>query len=194
MSTPASTSASAPDPRVLWWIGSLVGVGTFGVGVFLVVSPHETLRVLTVVMGVLLLVDGTFAVLGAIVGASENRGLLAIVGVLGMIAGLVLVKKPFDTLVVLTLVLGVWFVVAGVVRLVTAFAMIGSKAATIFAALVDLVAGVLILSWPELGLATFAVIVGIVLIVRGVLLMYAGWLLRKLDQSESQDPLSPALA
>jgi len=95
---------------------------------------------------------------------------------------------------VLTLVVGVWFVVAGVVRLVAAFAMIGSKAATIVAALVDLVAGALILSWPELGLATFAVIVGIVLIVRGVLLMYAGWLLRKLDESESQDPLSTAVA
>jgi uncharacterized membrane protein HdeD (DUF308 family) len=159
-----------------------------------VVSPHETLEVLTVVLGVLLLVDGAFAVLGAIAGASDSRGLLAIVGVLSMIAGLLLVKKPFDTLVVLTLVVGVWFVVAGVVRLVAAFAMIGSKAATIVAALVDLVAGALILSWPELGLATFAVIVGIVLIVRGVLLMYAGWLLRKLDESESQDPLSTAVA
>ncbi len=189
-----STSPSAPDPRVLWWIGSLVGLGTFCVGVFLVVSPHETLEVLTVILGVLLLVDGAFAVLGAIAGASDSRGLLAIVGVLSMIAGLLLVKKPFDTLVVLTLVVGVWFVVAGVVRLVAAFAMIGSKAATIFAALVDLVAGVLILSWPELGLATFAVIVGIVLIVRGVLLMYAGWLLRRLGESEGKDPLSTAVA
>lgn len=192
MSARTSTADGTPDPRILWWIGALVGVGTFGVGVFLVISPHETLKVLTVIMGVLLLVDGTLAVLGAIVGAGENRGLLAIVGALSVIAGLVLVKKPFDTLVVLTLVVGIWFVVAGIVRLVSAFAMIGSKAATIFTALVDLVAGVLILSWPELGLATFAVIVGIVMMVRGILLMYAGWLLRKLDESE--DPLSPALA
>jgi uncharacterized membrane protein HdeD (DUF308 family) len=192
MSTRMSTAEGTPDASVLWWIGALVGLGTFGVGLFLVISPHETLKVLAVILGVLLLVDGAFAVLGAIVGASENRGLLAIVGVLSVIAGLVLVKEPFHTLVVLALIVGVWFVVAGVVRLVAAFSMIGSKAPTIFAALVDLVAGVVILSWPELGLGTFAVIVGIVMLLRGILLMYAGWLLRKLDESE--DPLSPALA
>jgi uncharacterized membrane protein HdeD (DUF308 family) len=192
MSTRMSTAEGTPDASVLWWISALVGLGTFGVGLFLVISPHETLKVLAVILGVLLLVDGAFAVLGAIVGASENRGLLAIVGVLSVIAGLVLVKKPFHTLVVLALIVGVWFVVAGVVRLVAAFSMIGSKAPTIFAALVDLVAGVVILSWPELGLGTFAVIVGIVMLLRGILLMYAGWLLRKLDESE--DPLSPALA
>jgi uncharacterized membrane protein HdeD (DUF308 family) len=192
MSTRMSTAEGTPDASVLWWISALVGLGTFGVGLFLVISPHETLKVLAVILGVLLLVDGAFAVLGAIVGASENRGLLAIVGVLSVIAGLVLVKEPFHTLVVLALIVGVWFVVAGVVRLVAAFSMIGSKAPTIFAALVDLVAGVVILSWPELGLGTFAVIVGIVMLLRGILLMYAGWLLRKLDESE--DPLSPALA
>jgi uncharacterized membrane protein HdeD (DUF308 family) len=192
MSTRMSTAEGTPDASVIWWIGALVGLGTFGVGLFLVISPHETLKVLAVILGVLLLVDGAFAVLGAIVGASENRGLLAIVGVLSVIAGLVLVKEPFHTLVVLALIVGVWFVVAGVVRLVAAFSMIGSKAPTIFAALVDLVAGVVILSWPELGLGTFAVIVGIVMLLRGILLMYAGWLLRKLDESE--DPLSPALA
>jgi uncharacterized membrane protein HdeD (DUF308 family) len=192
MSTRMSTAEGTPDASVLWWIGALVGLGTFGVGLFLVISPHETLKVLAVILGVLLLVDGAFAVLGAIVGASENRGLLAIVGVLSVIAGLVLVKEPFHTLVVLALIVGVWFVVAGVVRLVAAFSMIGSKAPTIFAALGDLVAGVVILAWPELGLGTFAVIVGIVMLLRGILLMYAGWLLRKLDESE--DPLSPALA
>jgi len=178
----------------LWWLAALVGVVTFGVGVFLVISPHETLKVLTVIFGVLLLVDGTFALIGALVGAVENRGFLAMVGVLSIIAGLILVKKPFHTLVVLTLIVGVWFVVAGAVRLVSAFSMQGSKAASIVTAIVELIAGVLILSWPELGLATFAVIVGIVMMLRGLLLMYAGWLLHRLSHSGGQDTVTPALA
>jgi uncharacterized membrane protein HdeD (DUF308 family) len=189
-----STPDNASELRILPWLGAIVGLATFGVGLFLIISPHETLKVLTVIAGILLLVDGAFAILGAILGGSENRGFLAIVGVLSLIAGLVLVKKPFDTLVVLTLIVGIWFVVAGVVRLVAAFAMIGSKAASIFTALVELVAGVLILSWPEIGLATFAVIVGIVMVLRGLLLMYAGWLLHKVQDSEGHEPLAPAVA
>lgn len=189
-----STREHAPDPVALWWLGALVGLATFGVGLFLVISPHETLKALTIIAGVLLLVDGAFAIVGALLGPSENRGFLSIVGVLSVIAGLVLVKKPFDTLVVLTLVVGIWFVVAGAVRLVAAFAMIGSKTASIVAACVELVAGIVILSWPELGLATFAVIVGIVMMLRGLLLMYAGWLLHRLPEVPGESPVTAATA
>jgi uncharacterized membrane protein HdeD (DUF308 family) len=189
----ASARNSGSELLNLWWLGMLVGAATFGVGLFLVISPHETLTVLTVIAGILLLVDGTFAIIGAIVGATENRGFLAMVGVLSVIAGLVLVKKPFHALVALTLIVGIWFVVAGTVRFVLAFSMQGSKAATICAAVIELIAGIVILSWPELGLATFAVIVGIVMMLRGLLLIYAGWLLHRLG-SEAQDPPSPAVA
>ena len=39
----------------------------------------------------------------------------------------------------------------------------------------------MILSWPDLGLATVAVIIGIVLIMRGALFIVAGWQLHKLS-------------
>jgi len=177
------TRESPSDPVSLWWLVVLFGVVTFGVGVFFVVSPHETLKVFTVVAGIFLLVDGLLAIIGAIVGVGESRGLLAMVGVLSAIAGLVLIKKPFDSLVVLTLIVGVWFVVAGVVRLVSAFSLEGSRAAYILTAAIDLIAGIVILSWPEIGLATFAVVVGIVLILRGGLFIYAGWVLRSLEHA-----------
>jgi len=177
------TDESLTDPVSLRWPILLFGIVTFGVGVFFVVSPHETLKVFTVIAGIFLLVDGILAILGAIVGAGESRGLLAMVGVLSAIAGLVLIKKPFGTLVVFTLIVGVWFVVAGAVRLLSAFSMQGSRSAYIFTASIDLIAGILILSWPELGLATFAVIIGIVLILRGLLFIYAALLLNKLSGS-----------
>ena len=47
----------------------------------------------------------------------------------------------------------------------------------------------MILAWPDLGLATLAVIIGIVLILRGTLFMLAGWQLRVLDR----DPMSSSL-
>ena len=164
-----------------WWLFVLFGVVTLGVGVFFVVSPHETLSTFTVIAGIFLLVDGVLALLASIFNKGDGRGLLALIGVLSVLAGLVLIKKPFDTLVVFTLIVGVWFVAAGIVRLVVALGSPEARGGNIVTAILDLIAGVVILSWPDLGLATLAVIIGIVLILRGVFFIASGWQLRKLN-------------
>ena len=178
----------------LWWLLVLFGVVTLGVGIFFVVSPHETLSTFTVIAGIFLLVDGVLAIFGSIFGRGEGRGLLALIGVLSAIAGLVLIKKPFDTLVVFTLIIGVWFVVAGVVRFVIAFASPEGRGGNIVIAILDVIAGIVILSWPDLGLATLAVIIGIVLIVRGILFIVAGWQLHKLNGDLHGAPTAAAPA
>jgi uncharacterized membrane protein HdeD (DUF308 family) len=177
-----------------WWLPVLFGVVTLGVGVFFVVSPHETLSTFTVIAGIFLLVDGVLAIFGSIFGEGEGRGLLALIGVLSAIAGLVLIKKPFDTLVAFTLIFGVWFVVAGVVRFVVALASPEGRGGNIVTAILDVIAGIVILSWPDLGLSTLAVIIGIVLIVRGGLFIVAGWQLHKLDGDLHGGPIAHAPA
>lgn len=167
----------------LWWLVMLFGAAVFCVGAFFVVSPHESLSTFTVIAGIFLLVDGVLAIVGSIFGRGEGRGLLALIGVLGAIAGLVLIKKPFGTLVVFVLILGVWFVVAGVVRFVAAFGEPEGRAANIAIAILDVIAGVVILSWPSIGLATLAVIIGIVLLLRGAVFVAAGWELRRLGHA-----------
>ncbi len=177
----------------LWWLPFLFGIVTLGVGIFFVVSPHETLSTFTVIAGIFLLLDGVIVILASIFGSGEGRGLLALIGVLSVIAGLVLIKKPFETLVVFTLIVGVWFVVAGIVRAVSAFATREGRGGNLLIALVDLLAGVVILAWPDLGLATVAVIIGIVLILRGGLFIAAGWQLRRLDRAAEPDPVARAV-
>jgi len=160
--------------------------------VFFVVSPHETLSTFTVIAGIFLLVDGVLAIFGSIFNDGEGRGAMAIIGVLSAIAGLVLIKKPFDTLVAFTLIFGVWFVVAGVMRFVVALWSPEDRGGNILTAILDVVAGIVILAWPDLGLSTLAVIIGIVLIVRGLLFIVAGWQLHKLDGGTSSVPIAPA--
>lgn len=172
-----------------WWMVMLFGAAVFCVGVFFVVSPHETLSTFTVIAGIFLLVDGVLAIGTSLFARGEGRGMLALIGALSAIAGLILIKKPFGTLVVFVLILGVWFVVAGVVRLVAAFGEPEGRASNIAVALLDIIAGIVILAWPGIGLTTLAVIVGIVLIVRGVLFLMAGWELRRLGH-EAGSPLT----
>jgi uncharacterized membrane protein HdeD (DUF308 family) len=178
----------------LWWLPVLFGVVTFGVGVFFVVSPHETLSTFTVIAGIFLLVDGLLALFGSIFGKGDGRGLLALIGVLSAIAGLVLIKKPFDTLVAFTLIVGVWFVVTGVVRFVVALGEPEGRGGNLVTAIFDLLAGIVILSWPDLGLSTVAVIIGLVLIVRGALFIVAGWQLHKLSGDLHGGPIAHAPA
>jgi uncharacterized membrane protein HdeD (DUF308 family) len=178
----------------LWWLLLLFGVVALGVGIFFLVSPHETLSTFAAIAGIFVLVDGVIAVVASIFGSGEGRGLLALIGVLSAIAGLILIKKPFETLVVFTLIVGVWFVVAGIVRVVSAFASREARGGSILIALLDLAAGAVILAWPDLGLATLAVIIGIVLIVRGVLFIVAGWQLRTLDRAPETDAGARAVA
>jgi uncharacterized membrane protein HdeD (DUF308 family) len=114
------------------------------------------------------------------------------IGVLGAIAGLVLIKKPYGTLAVFVLILGVWFIVGGVVRFVLAIGEPDGRAGNIAVAILDLIAGIVILSWPAPSLATLAVIIGIVLIFRGALWIGAGWGLRglgrELDRPRTSTP------
>jgi uncharacterized membrane protein HdeD (DUF308 family) len=188
-----NSSESASDAKILSWALIVVGVLTLAVGVFFVASPHETLKVFTVIGGILLLVDGLLAIIGALVGVSESRGLLAIVGVLSVIAGVVLIKKPFQTLLVLVVILGIWLVVVGIARFVSAFSRREDRGVNIFVAIVDVIAGVVILSWPKPSLATLAVIFGIVLIIRGALFVYAGWLAHKLGRDAGSGSVAPAV-
>jgi uncharacterized membrane protein HdeD (DUF308 family) len=173
-----STDESFVSVQRLWWLFVIYGLAALGIGIFFVISPHETLSVFTVIAGIVLLVDGVIAVIRSITGELENRGLLALVGVISVVAGLVLIKHPFNSLVVLALIIGLWFVIVGGIRFVAAFAEREDRLANVLLSLLDVVIGIVILSWPEIGLATIAVIVGIGLIIRGGLFVVAGFELR----------------
>lgn len=162
----------------VWWLVALLGLISLGIGIFFVASPHETLSTFTVIAGILLIIEGALAVLSAIFSKGEGRGLLATVGVLGLIAGVILVKHPFSALVVFVMIIGIWLLVAGIVRLIAAFADSEARGANLLLAAVDAIAGIVILTWPDLSLSTLAVIIGIVLIIRGIASIYVGFAIR----------------
>ncbi|MEB3981902.1 HdeD family acid-resistance protein [Mycobacterium sp. 663a-19] len=50
-----------------------------------------------------------------------GRGWSIFVGVISLLAGIIIIASPFDSIVTLTLVVGVWFVVIGVFEIVSSF-------------------------------------------------------------------------
>jgi uncharacterized membrane protein HdeD (DUF308 family) len=81
---------------------------------------------------------------------------------------------PFKTIAVFVLVLGAWFVVVGVTRFVMAFAEGEGRLTGTVVGLLEVLAGVVVLAYPDPGLRAAAVLAGILLIVRGLALIWGG--------------------
>ncbi|HEY5144814.1 MAG TPA: HdeD family acid-resistance protein [Solirubrobacteraceae bacterium] len=182
-------SAPMPDElkafRSLWWLFLLFGLLTLAAGIIVLVWPSISLQAIAVIIGIFLLIDGVFELIASIAGRGEQgRGLVAVLGVISIIAGLILIKKPFGALTAFVVVVGIWFVISGVIRFVGAFAESENRGTNIAVGLLDVAAGIIVLVWPHVGLATLAIIIGIVLIVRGIAFTAAGWQIRKLPPDD----------
>ena len=105
--------------------------------------------------------------------------LAAVLGLLGIMAGLVVMRRPGESLLAVLLILGIWLVVTGIVDLVRAFASARDRGLRLLAAVFDLVLGGLILALPDVSLKTLALLIGIAFIVRGVLSVVRGVALRR---------------
>ncbi|HSS59355.1 MAG TPA: HdeD family acid-resistance protein, partial [Solirubrobacteraceae bacterium] len=163
-----------------WWLLAVLGVVSLVCGVLAIVYPDVTLLAVGIIFGFYLLMAGVFELVDAIVGDPASRALSAIVGVVALIAGLICLRRPGDSLLALVVVLGAFLIVTGVARLMRAFASVEHRGWSLFSAVVDLILGVLILSWPDESLVTLAVFFGISLIFRGVVSLVAAFQLRKL--------------
>ncbi len=53
----------------------------------------------------------------------SGRGLLIVVGILGLIAGVIVLAVPFESLEILALITGIWLVIMGVIEVVYSFSL-----------------------------------------------------------------------
>ena len=83
-----------------------------------------TLLALALIAGINLLLLGALSLVDSFSddGDTGARVLAAVLGLLGIMAGLVVMRRPGESLLAVLLVLGIWLVVTGIVDLVRAFA------------------------------------------------------------------------
>jgi uncharacterized membrane protein HdeD (DUF308 family) len=166
------------DARAIWWIFGLVGLLSIAAGVIVLVAPDISLVTLAVVTGIYFLIDGTFEIVRAITGDVPSRGLLALLGALSAIAGVILIRHPIQGVVAIALLVGLWLMTIGIVHFVRAFEEDGHRWMTVAVAVLEVIAGIVIVASPGIGVATLALLVGISLIVRGIALCVLAWTAR----------------
>jgi uncharacterized membrane protein HdeD (DUF308 family) len=163
-----------------WWIPMVVGLISVVCGILALVWPGVTLLALALIAGINLTILSAFVIGEAIADdGAQDRTLRIVLGVLGVIAGLLVMRRPGETLLVLILAIGIWLVLDGIADVVRAFTdPRGHRALMIAGGLIDFGLGVALLVWPKLGLGTVAVLVGLGFVARGVTLVFGGWQLR----------------
>ena len=171
-----------------WWLLAVLGAVSIVAGVLAIAYPGITLLAVGIIFGCYLLLAGVVEIVRAIIGLPESRALSAIAGVVALIAGLVCIRRPGHSVLALVVVLGIYLVVAGGLRLVLAFADADRRWLAAMGAIADMALGIAILAVPKLGLATLAVLFGISLIVRGLFACVGALQLRRLRGAHAHLP------
>lgn len=181
-----------------WWVLLVEGVLGVLFGVLAIVWPGKTLAVLIALFGLFALTVGIVRVISAIGAAASHQswgGTLA-VGILGIIAGLLILRWPGITALYVLLLIGFWAIVTGVFQIVEAtihhdeirhgwlYALNG---------LVSVLFGILMFVWPGIGLLTVVYLVGLYAIVYGIIACMLAFRVRSLpEQLEARyAPTSP---
>jgi len=164
------------------------GIVTVLAGLFAIVWPDRTLQVIAVLFGIQLVVAGIFRFVTALAvdeASGGTRVLLALLGVLSFIVGLYALRNVLVTIAALALLLGIFWIVNGVVETFTALSDRGMQGRgwAIFMGLLSIVAGVVVLVYPGISLATLAIVLGFWLIVFGVMEIVAAFRVRSVGQA-----------
>lgn len=188
MSAAVAAEAVAPSPQKnLWWLLAILGALTILVGFAALIYPGPTLLVVGLLFGIWLVIWGSFSLYRGIAesGGTAVRVLSVVIGVIGVIAGLVLIVRPGQSVVTVVFVMGVWWVVTGILEVIQGVAIHENRWANLILGLLGTAAGIVILVWPGIGLVTLVFIVGFTLIFRGTLEVVLAFQLRKLGQEAS---------
>jgi uncharacterized membrane protein HdeD (DUF308 family) len=159
------------------------GLLTLIAGIAVLVWPSETLLVLAVLFGIQLIISGIFRFVAALATddlTGGTRVLFALLGVLSIIVGLWAVRHVVLTLLALTVFLGIYWIVNGVIEVFTALSHRGmpQRGWTVAMGVLSIIAGLIVLAYPGLTLLGLAIILGIWLLIFGVMEMTAAFRLR----------------
>jgi uncharacterized membrane protein HdeD (DUF308 family) len=160
------------------------GIATLILGVLVTFHPKNSVFVVAIVIGIWLLIAGVFRIVVAIADSGETGGarwMTAIIGVIAILIGLLFLRHTYQTVAVLAVFLGIFWIIGGLMEFFHAMADKGSPARgwRIVAGLLGFAAGVVTLFVPNLTVAVLAIIMGIWLMIYGILQIIVSFTLRK---------------
>src|SRR5262245_56911534 len=168
-----STTTLTSQPTNLWWLFLLQGIAGILLGVLLITAPGQTLVSLVTFLGFYWLITGVLSFVQIFVDRSVPWIWSLLSGLLGVAAGIIVLRHPLLAAVtlptIIVIVLGVESLIMGVVNIIAGFK--GGGIASFLLGIVNILIGLLLLSSPATTALAVPLVFGVILIVQGVSLV-----------------------
>ena len=175
-----------------WWLFVLRGVAAIVFGIIAIVYPDVTITALAIVFGIYAIVDsiGSFASAIGHRGADGwHRAAHALEGVVALVAGVLALVLPDLTALALVALIGIWAILSGVVEIMAAIRLrrvIDTEWLLGISGLLSIIAGIVILVWPDAGAVAISWLIGTYAIVFGVVFVWLGFKLRRFGPTDER--------
>ena len=171
-----ATVVARVDQSSIWWVFLLEGIAALIFGALLLTNPAATLLALAVFLGFYLLFIGVLELVRIFVDRSQPWYWSLLIGVLGIIAGIIMLNHPALTALALpttvVVYLGVVSLIMGVIGIIGGFS--GGGFGSFLLGIASLLIGILLLGSPMTTALAVPFVFGILLLIEGVaLIIYA---------------------
>ncbi|MFD3555598.1 HdeD family acid-resistance protein [Streptomyces goshikiensis] len=174
-----------------WRWGLGLGLATLIPGILILVWPDETLHILAVIIGLQLLVAGGFGFVRAFSHSSDRGGsrlASVLIALLAFLAGVLVLRHPMQTIGALSLIVGVFWLLTGVL---TAYVSIADRALVhrglqFGLGVLGAVAGIIVLCFPVDSAVALTRLLGLWLVLLGVFEVVMAFALRSATRSATR--------
>jgi uncharacterized membrane protein HdeD (DUF308 family) len=111
-----------------WWPQLLIGIISIGAGLYVLGQPYNAATILAYVIAFWAIFVGLFEIFASIAG---GQFLLLVVGLLTTAFGFILLANPRGGFLALIMVLGIFYIVHGIILLVQSFGMPSQTTGTV---------------------------------------------------------------
>jgi uncharacterized membrane protein HdeD (DUF308 family) len=165
-----SNVALQPQQSSIWWVFLLQGLAGIVLGLMLLTEPGATMVALTTLLGFYWLIVGVLALVQVFVDRSTPWVWSLLSGIVGILAGLFVLRHPLIAALtvptILVVILGVQGLVMGVIEIIGGFQ--GGGVGSFILGVVNVLVGLLLLGSPVAAALAVPLVFGVLLLIQGV--------------------------
>jgi LPXTG-motif cell wall-anchored protein len=178
----SKTEIAVEAPGIPWWVVLVEGIFALIFGIFLITAPGSTSVFLVTVLGFYWLIRGIFSIIEIFIpNTGTHWGWLLFMGILGIIAGLVVLRHPiYATAIVgtfLIVFLAVDGFIMGILGLIRAFT--GGGWGPGILGILTIVIAILLFMNIYVAIQALPIVIGAFLIVGGIVAIFFSFRIRR---------------
>jgi uncharacterized membrane protein HdeD (DUF308 family) len=165
-----TNTALLPQTSSIWWVFLLQGFAGIILGLMLITEPGATMVALTTLLGFYWLITGLLGLVQVFVDRSIPWIWSLLSGIVGILAGLFVLRHPLVAALtvptVLVVILGVQGLVMGVLQIIGGFK--GGGIGPCILGAINVLVGLLLLGSPLAAALAVPLVFGVLLLIQGV--------------------------